>query len=124
MASHHEQLVVWQKAHRLTLDIYAVTRGFPREETYGLVVQLRRAAVAVATNIAEGAARRHRREYMQYVSIARGSASEVSYLLLVAKDLEYIDPRRFAELTEGYNHVSRMLTKMIRALDATVTSDR
>ncbi len=118
MASHHEELVIWRKTHELTHEGYAITRGSPKEETYGLSAQLRAAAPAV------GGARRHRREYLQYVSIATGSASEVSYLLLVAKDLGYIDRGRFAELAERHNPVSRMLTKMMHTLDLTQTSDR
>ena len=116
MVVDHRGLTVWQEAHRLTLEIYSVTKSFPREETYGLTAQLRRAALAVATNLSEGGARRSRREYAQYVSIARGSASEVGYLLLVSRDLGYIDQAKFAELSDGYDHVMRMLTRMMKSL--------
>ena len=116
MVIDHRGLAVWQKAHKLTLEIYSVTKGFPKEETYGLTVQLRRAALAVATNLAEGGARRSRREYAQFAAIARGSASEVGYLLLVSKDLGYLDSQEFSELNDGYDHVSRMLTNLMKAL--------
>ncbi len=116
MVLHHKDLAVWQKAHKLTLEIYSVTRAFPREETYGLTSQLRRAALSVATNLAEGGARRSRKEFAQFTSMARGSASEVAYLLLVAKDLGYLTDEQFAVLSDGYDHVSRMLTKLMKAL--------
>ncbi len=116
MASHHKDLAVWQKAHKLTLEIYKATTSFPKEERYGIASQLRRAAFGIATNLAEGGARRSRREYVQFASVARGSASEVAYLLLVSRDLGYLNAEKFNELAEGYDHVSRMLTNLIRAL--------
>ena len=116
MAMHHKDLAVWQKAHKLTLEIYSATRSFPREETYGMVSQLRRAALAVPTNLAEGGARRSRKEYAQFSWIARGSASEVAYLLLVSRDLGSLERQKFQELSDGYDHVSRMLTRLVKAL--------
>lgn len=116
MTLHHKDLEVWKKAHRLTLEIYSVTKNFPKEETYGIVTQLRRAALAVPTNIAEGGARRTRKEYAQFCSIARGSASEVAYLLLVSRDLGYLNQEAFAQLSDGYDHIARMLTRLVKAL--------
>ena len=116
MAAHHEDLKVWQKAHKLSLEIYRLTGSFPREETYGLIAQIRRAAAAVATNIAEGAARQSRREFAQFVSIARGSASEVCDLLLLSKNLGYGDATKYAKVLDDYDHISRMLTKLLRSL--------
>lgn len=116
IVTDHRGLAVWQMAHRLTLEIYAATKEFPKEEKYGLASQLRRAALAVATNLAEGGARRSRREYAQFTAISRGSASEVGYLLLVSKDLGYLNQDRFSQLSDGYDHVSRMLTKMLKSL--------
>jgi four helix bundle protein len=85
-----EDLEVFKLAHGLVLKVYAVTRTFPREETFGLAVQLRRAATSVVANLVEGAGRLNRAEYRQFVGIARGSAAEASYHLLVARDLDYI----------------------------------
>lgn len=116
MVAHHEGLTVWQKAHKLTLEIYRVTGNFPREETYRLVDQLRRAAIAVPNNLSEGGARQSRRGFAQFVSIARGSASEICYLLLVSSDLGYLDAKEYLRLRDDYDHVSRMLTKMLRSL--------
>ncbi|HUQ80089.1 MAG TPA: four helix bundle protein [Gemmatimonadaceae bacterium] len=81
IVADHRQLVVWQKAVELSLHAYRLTHDFPREERYGLSSQLRRAAVSVACNIAEGNGRRYRREYINYLSIARGSLREVDTLL-------------------------------------------
>ena len=116
MAMHHKELAVWQKAHMLTLEIYSTTKNFPREETYGITSQLRRAAISIASNLAEGGARRSRKEFAQFVSLARGSASEIAYLLLVARELGYLNEERYAILSDGYDHVSRMLTRLLKAL--------
>ena len=78
------ELKVWQKAHRFVLDLYRHTQGFPAEERFGLTVQLRRAAVSVASNIAEGCGREGERDFARFLSIAGGSASEVEYQLLLA----------------------------------------
>lgn len=81
-------LQVWEKAHRLALEIYKATQDFPREESYGLTSQLRRAAASIPTNIAEGCGRGSDRELAQFIQIAVGSASEVEYLLELSHDLE------------------------------------
>ena len=85
-----KELRVWAKAHELTLVIYQKTRGFPKEEMYGLTSQLRRAAVSVGANIAEGCGRRSDGEMKRFLQIARGSANEVEYHLLLAKDLRFL----------------------------------
>src|SRR2546428_14017499 len=87
MVSHHGELEVWKKAHRFALDVYRATQKFPREEMYGLTAQLRRAAVAIAANIAEGGARQSRKEFLRFCYIPRGSASASDYLLLGSRDL-------------------------------------
>ena len=84
-------LIVWQKAMALTLEVYKLTRQFPKEELYVLASQVRRAAISIPSNIAEGHARQGR-EYANYLSIARGSAAEVETQLLIAVQLEYIKP--------------------------------
>ena len=80
-------LVVWQKSHKLTLDVYEATRKFPKEELYGLVSQLRRACSSIPCNIAEGCGRRGNGEFHRFLQIATGSASEVEYQLLLAHEL-------------------------------------
>ncbi len=90
MRSFHE-LLVWQKVHQLTLNVYVASRGFPREDLYGLTSQIRRAASSVAANIAEGCGRDGNNEFRRFLEIAMGSASELEYHLLLARDLQLLD---------------------------------
>ncbi len=80
----------WDKAHRLTLDVYTVTRSFPREELYGLTSQMRRCSASIGTNIAEGCGKRGNNEFQRYLQIASGSASELDYHFLLARDLSLL----------------------------------
>ena len=98
------------------LKVYAVTRTFPREETFGLAAQLRRAATSVVANLVEGAGRLNRAEYRQFVGIARGSAAEASYHLLVARDLEYIACDKADKLRAEYGRVGQILTRLAQSL--------
>jgi len=111
-----EDLDVFKLAHELALDIYRVTRRFPQDERFGLVAQLRRAATAVPANLAEGAGRLNRGEYRQFVGVAKGSTAEVSYHLLLAKDLEYFDATQYEPLRAGYVRIGQMLTHLAQAL--------
>jgi four helix bundle protein len=81
------ELTVWQKAHELVVEIYRVSGGFPSEERFGLTVQLRKAAVSIGSNIAEGCGRGTNKDFARFLSIAAGSASEVEYQVLLARDL-------------------------------------
>ena len=111
-----EDLDVFKLAHELTLGVYQVTRRFPKDETFGLVGQLRRAAASVAANLAEGAGRLNRGEYRQFVGVAKGSTAEVGYHLLLAKDLGYFPAAQYEPLREGYVRVGQMLTRLAQAL--------
>ena len=102
-------LFVWQKAHRLTLDVYRLTAAFPREERFGLIAQLRKSAASVPTNIAEGCGRFGDRELARFVSIASGSASETEYHLLLAHDLGYLADDHHATSCAQVNEVKKML---------------
>ncbi|HEX5417685.1 MAG TPA: four helix bundle protein [Chloroflexota bacterium] len=86
-----EDLIVWQRAHRFVLAVYSASAAFPREELFGLTSQLRRAAVSIPANIAEGYKRRGRLEKVRFLNIAQGSAEECSYYLILAQDLGYAD---------------------------------
>ena len=90
-AKSFEQLIVWQRAHQFVLGVYRLTEGFPRKETYGLSSQLRRAAVSIAANIAEGFKKRGRADKVRLLNIAQGSLEECRYYLLLTKDLNYGD---------------------------------
>lgn len=92
MKDFHE-LKVWQKAHQLTLAVYRITTGFPRAELYGLTSQLRRASSSVPANLAEGCGRNGDAEFARFCSIAMGSASELEYHLLLARELQLIQPK-------------------------------
>jgi four helix bundle protein len=112
-----EDLDVFKLAHQLALKVYSVTRNFPKEETYSLIDQTRRAATSVGANLFEGAMRLGSREYRQFVGIARGSAGEVCYHLLLAKDLKYIPEELYEELRSGYDRVIQMLSRLSQTLD-------
>ena len=109
-------LKVWNKAHQLTLQVYRMTKAFPREEKYRLADQLCRAASSVPANISEGTGRKTLKEYTQFACTARGSVEEMKYHLILAKDLGYLPTETFEELREGYNEVGRMLNGLINSL--------
>ena len=109
-------LKVWVKAHEVTLAIYEGTRNFPRDEIYGLTSQMRRAAASIAANIAEGCGRRSDPELHRFLQIARGSASELEYHLLLARDLHFMNGADFKRIEAGIVEVQRMLTSLVQRL--------
>ena len=111
-----KELRVWQKAHALTLEIYQATRSFPRDEIYGLISQIRRAAVSVGANIAEGCGRRSDGELRRFLQIARGSASELEYHLLLARDLKLLANDTYQSFKKQLIEVQRMLTSLVAAV--------
>lgn len=112
------QLQVWHKAHQLTLTLYQLTASFPRHEIYGLTSQIRRAAVSIPSNLAEGCGRDGDAELARFCSIARGSASELEYHLLLAHDLKLITSSDYGRLAEQTTEIKRMLTALIQKLIA------
>ena len=110
------ELKVWSKSHRLTLDVYGVTAGSPREEMYGLTSQLRRSCASIPANIAEGCGRSGDVELGRFMQIAMGSASELEYHLLLAHDLNFLDPPNYNRLSEGAIEAKRMLSTFINRL--------
>jgi four helix bundle protein len=111
-----KDLRVWAKAHELTLAVYQKTRAFPKEEMYGLTSQLRRAAASVGANIAEGCGRRSDAEMRRFVQIARGSANEVEYHLLLAKDLDFLSDEDHKDLEAKVLKIQRMLAALVQSL--------
>ena len=95
MENRFEKLTVWQKAHELTIKIYKITQKFPQEEKFRLVDQLCRSTSSIPANIVEGNARRHKKEYLQFLNTAFASLQETKYHLLLAKDLEYLSPTQY-----------------------------
>lgn len=110
------ELQVWQKAHRLTLDVYQAMQQFPQEERYGLRSQIRRSAISIGTSIAEGAGRITRPEFARFLQNALGNASELEYELLLAHDLSYMGADQHRQLTEQVVEVKKMLTGFIQFL--------
>jgi four helix bundle protein len=110
-------LKVWEKAHRLTLDVYKATVGFPREELYGLTTQMRRCSASIAANLAEGCGKRGNNEFQRYLQIASGSASELDYHLLLSRDLKFLTPADYDALAKELGELRRMLTSLILKVD-------
>jgi four helix bundle protein len=115
-----KNLKVWVKAHELTLAIYQATRKFPRDEIYGLTSQIRRASASIGANIAEGCGRRSDPEMKRFVQIARGSASELEYHLLLARDLQFLTVDEFKDLEAKVLEIQRMLAALAQRLQASV----
>ena len=118
-ARSFRDLLVWRKAHEFVLAVYAFTAAFPRQETYGLALQMRRAAVSIPANIAEGFRRRSKAEKARYMNIAEGSLEECRYYLILAQDLGYGDTTKLATALE---EVSRLLSAYAAALLTSSTS--
>lgn len=112
----HERLKVWELSHELALGIYRLTEGFPPAERFGLTSQLRRAAFAIPTNIAEGNARGSVREYAQFCRVARGSLAEARYLLRVSADLGLVRQDTFSDYAGKYDQVGKMLHFLLASL--------
>ena len=113
---NHKELDVWKISMQFVVDIYALSKNFPQSEQFGLTNQLRRSAVSIPSNIAEGAAREHHKEYKQFLSIARGSAAESETQLLIAQSLSYIEREATELLLEKNKRILKMLTVMIRKM--------
>jgi four helix bundle protein len=112
-AKSFEDLLVWQRAHRLVLEIYRVTGSFPRHEMYGLVTQLQRAAVSVPANVAEGFRRRGKADKLRFLNIAQGSLAESRYYLILSKDLGYA---KTESIKKDLEEVSRLLDSYAKAI--------
>jgi four helix bundle protein len=115
MRNFHE-LKIWEKSHALTLEIYEITRGFPKEELYGLTSQIRRSAASIPTNIAEGCGRNSEPEFIHFLQIAMGSTNETEYLLLLSQDLGFISPESFQILHNKLIEIKKMLSGFLQQL--------
>jgi len=110
----HEKLDVWKKAVDFVVAVYKATERWPKEERFGLVAQVRRAAVSVPANISEGAARTSNREFAYFLSNAQGSASEVETELIIAHRLGYLSDSEIQELSASHDDIGKMLIGLIR----------
>jgi four helix bundle protein len=117
MLRNYKELKVWQKSYQLCLEIYRITRGFPGEEKYGLISQIRRAAVSVPSNIAEGYGRKTTREYIRSLYLAYGSNCELETQILLSSDLGYMKAQEKEGLQGNIGEVERMLKALIKSLE-------
>jgi len=117
--SSYQDLKVWQMGMEVAAEVYGVTKGFPREEMFGLAAQLRRAAVSIPSNLAEGHARESTREYLHHISVAQGSAAEVETQLLLATRLGYLESAEPNTLLARVGEIRKMLFGLRNALNPT-----
>ncbi len=118
MLKSFQELEAWKKVYDLTLEIYGTTRGFPQDERFGLISQLRRASSSVAANIAEGYGRRTTKELLRSLRIANGEAEETRYFSLLSKDLSYMNQQEFDTVNQLCRSVSQLLSALGRSLQA------
>jgi len=111
------ELVVWQRAHALVLEVYRLSDPFPRVESFGLTSQIRRAAVSVAANIAEGSKRRTGRDYAHLLNVAEGSLAEVEYLLMLSRDLGLVTEEQYRKLADQATEVASMLSGLRKRVE-------
>jgi four helix bundle protein len=116
----HENLEVWKKSLDLVIEIYECTKHFPPEEKFGLTSQIRRAAVSIPANIAEGAARQSDKEFCNFLSIAQGSASELETELLIACRLNYISIEKYKAIYDELNKIARMLVGLSQKIKSRI----
>ena len=114
MEKPHKKLNVWKSSVELVTEIYSITKAFPEQEKYCLISQMTRAAISIPSNIAEGAARKTRKEFMQYLHIAQGSISELDTHLEIAKRLNYVTEDRVSSLDMLMEKIDKMLTGLIK----------
>lgn len=113
----YRKIKAWQHADCLVKAIYKATKVFPHEERFGLVSQMRSAAVSAATNVVEGASRRHKKDYLRFLLIAKGSLSETSYLVGLSKDLGYLPEKDYVSIERLYHETASTLYGLIRAVE-------
>jgi len=114
----HKDLIVYQKSIEFVTKIYETTNNFPKEELFGLTSQLRRAAISIPSNMAEGFARRHNKELTQFLYVSLGSAVEIETQLLIAKNINYINEEIYIMLTNLLSEISKMLIGLIHKLES------
>ena len=115
-----EELEVFIRSHQIVLEIYKMTKTLPRDEQFGLIQQMRRAAVSICANLYEGAHRLSSKEYRTFVGYSRGSTGEMIYYMLLARDLGYISNDQYCNITERLNIIGKMLTRLAESLSKKV----
>lgn len=115
--SDYKELVVWQKSIDLAMAVYKILPGFPNEEKFGLCDQIRRATVSIPSNIAEGQSRNSEKDFMRFLSFARGSVAELETQLLLSVRFGYINDEIYCNLTEQLSQIGKMLASLMRAIE-------
>ncbi|HTN21009.1 MAG TPA: four helix bundle protein [Pelobium sp.] len=110
----YKELQVWKKSHQFTLEIYKITKSFPKEEIFALVSQLRRASSSIPTNIAEGCGRFTQKDFASFLQISLGSSQEAEYLIFLSKELNYINETEFVLLNKSIGEIKAMLISLIK----------
>jgi four helix bundle protein len=118
-----KDLMVWQKSLLLLKSVYRATKNFPREEMWGLTSQIKRSAISIGSNIAEGSSKRSTREFIRFLNISYGSLSELEAQLIMAYELEFLPHDDLSALTERYNEIGKMLNGLIRSLTNKLNSE-
>ncbi len=118
MIKSYKDLIVWQKSIELVIEIYKLTKNFPKDEIYGLTSQIRRASVSIPSNIAEGFSRRHRKEYSQFIRIAFGSGAELETQLIISKKLKHSNDNEYQKIDSLLIEIMKMLNSLNSALVA------
>jgi four helix bundle protein len=114
----YKDLIVWQKGIELVNEIYVLTKMFPKEEMFGLTNQMRRAAVSIPANIAEGWGRNSTKSYIQFVRISRGSLYEIETMMVIAKNQNYINEEQKSSTSSRIDELGKMLNKLLQKLDS------
>jgi four helix bundle protein len=114
---NYRDLQTWNKVHKLTVELYKLSRQFPKEEIYGLTSQLRRAASSIGANLAEGCGRQSNPEFARFVRISMGSASELDYHLLLSRDLGFLENTTYDRVSKGLTEVRKMLASLLSTVE-------
>jgi four helix bundle protein len=117
MLKNYKELKVWEKSYQLCLEVYLITQEFPKIEIYGLISQMRRAALSIPSNIAEGYGRKTISEYLRFLYIAYGSVCELETQILLSGDLGYLNENRLSKVQKEVREVERMLQALIKSLE-------
>lgn len=111
-----KELLIWQRSHQLVLDVYLITKSYPKDELYGLTSQIRRSSTSIPTNIAEGCGRNSDAEMSRFLIIAQGSAAELEYQIILSKDLLYISTETFEKLSLELIEIRKMINTFIQKI--------
>jgi len=117
-----KDLIVWQECHKLVIEIYNLMKSFPKDETFGLCSQIKRAVISIPTNIVEGHSKSSNKEFVRFLYISRGSLEELKYLLYLSKDLGFINLQDYELLEEKLSKIGYLLNNFMKSLNKTSTT--